>query len=207
MYRVKFYSENDWASGWEFDKIIERIKDDSISKEWLLEDLIEFFNISKYLQVERFAEYIQEKTSIVCIDYLKKINARIGKYLNMNKSSISSKYDDANYSETEDFLEIIDRYKLYEDILHDEFKRFLDMDNVPLYMVLKHKKIIDNYDDIVKDKLMSDFYNAETIISKFLYDKYLHLPLALARTAAEVVVDELIGKDVRTETYMQLSVL
>ena len=58
MDRVKFYSEYG-ACEWELDKIIERINDNSIDKEWSLEDVIEFFNILKYMQVERFAEYIQ----------------------------------------------------------------------------------------------------------------------------------------------------
>ncbi|MCC5893888.1 MAG: hypothetical protein JJU16_00365 [Alkalibacterium sp.] len=129
------------------------------------------------------------------IDYLKKINAKIGKFLSINKSVIISKYDDANCSETEDFLEIIDRYKLYEEIPHAEFKRFLDMDNVPLYMVLKHKRIVDHFDDIVKGKLMSDFYNAETIISKFLGDKGLHLPSSLTEEDILKLLDEYIGAD------------
>ncbi|MCC5896067.1 MAG: hypothetical protein JJU16_11430 [Alkalibacterium sp.] len=70
MDRVKFYSENDWACGWELENVIERINDNSIDKEWSLEDVIEFFNILKYIQVERFAEYIQEKTKL---DFIMKL--------------------------------------------------------------------------------------------------------------------------------------
>ena len=65
MDRVKFYSEYDMACEWELDKIIERINDHSIEKEWSLEDVIEFFNILKYMEVERFVEYIQEKTNVM----------------------------------------------------------------------------------------------------------------------------------------------
>ena len=179
MDRVKFYSEYDLACRWELDKVIERITDNSIDKEWSLEDVIEFFNILKYIQVEKFTEYIQDKTNVICIDYIKKIKARIGKFISINKSVIISKYDDTNYYGTEDFLEIIEKYKLYEVITNFEFKTFLDQDNVPLYMVLKHKKIVDYFDDVVKDKLMSNSYNAETILSKFLDDKDLHLPSSL----------------------------
>ena len=97
MDRVKFYSEYDMACEWELDKIIERINDHSIEKEWSLEDVIEFFNILKYMEVERFAEYIQEKTNVICIDYIKEIKAKIGKFIGFNKSVIISKYDDINF--------------------------------------------------------------------------------------------------------------
>ncbi|WP_062052532.1 hypothetical protein [Bacillus sp. JCM 19034] len=152
MDRVKFYSKNDLAYGWELNKVIERIEENAIEKDWSLEDVIEFFNILKYVQVDRFAEYIQEKTNVICTNYSKKIKARIGKFISTNKSFIISKYDDTNYSGTEDFLEIVEKYKLYEDISHLEFKTFLDKDSVPLYMVLKHKKIVEHFDDIVKIK-------------------------------------------------------
>lgn len=195
MDRVKFYSEYDLACSWELDKVIERINDNSIEKEWSLEDVIEFFNILKYTQVERFNEYIQEKTNIICKDYNKRIKAKIGKFISINKSVIISKYDDTNYSVTEDFLEVVEKYKLYGDISNFEFKTFLDKDNVPLYMVLKHKKIVEYFDEIVKDKIRSDSYNAETILSKFLDDKDLHLPPSLTEEDILELVDKYIELD------------
>ncbi|WP_346897025.1 hypothetical protein [Clostridium sp. UBA7503] len=195
MDRVKFYSEYDMACGWELDKVIERINDNSIEKEWSLEDVIEFFNILKYMQVKRFAEYIQEKTNVICIDYIKKIKAEIGKFIGFNKSVIISKYDDINFFGTQDFLEVIEIYGVYKDIPGFEFKMFLDKDNVPLYMVLKHKKIADYFDDIVKEKIMSDSYNAETILSKFLDDKDLYLPPSLTEEDILKLVDDYIEID------------
>ena len=72
---------------------------------------------------------------------------------------------------------------------------FLDKDNVPLYMVLKHKKIVDYFDYIVKDKIMSNFYNAETILSKFLDNKNLHLPPSLTEEDILKLVDNYIEID------------
>lgn len=194
MDRVKFYSEYG-ACEWELDKIIERINDNSIDKEWSLEDVIEFFNILKYMQVERFAEYIQEKTNVICIDYIKKIKAEIGKFIGCNKSVIISKYYDINFEGTEDFLEVIEIYGVYKDIPDFEFKMFLDKDNIPLYMVLKYKKIVDYFDYIVKDKIMSNSYNAETILSKFLDNKDLHLPPSLTEKDILKLVDDYIEID------------
>lgn len=178
MDRVKFYSEYDLSSSWELDKIIDKIDDRSIDKDWLLEDVIEFFNILKYMQVERFAEYIEEKTNVICADYSKKIKARIGRFLGIYSNVLVSKYDD-NYFGTEDFLEIIEIYGVYKYISNSEFNIFLDKDNVPLHMVLKRKKIVDYFDNVIKDKIMSDSFNAEIILPKFLDEKDLYLPPSL----------------------------
>lgn len=193
--RVKFYSEYDLACGWQLDKASERINDHSIEKEWSLEDVIEFFNILKYMQVESFAEYIEEKTSIICKDYIKKINTGIGKFLSLNKHFIVSMHGDINYSGTEDFLEIIAIYGVYKEISIFEFKIFLDKDNVSLHMVLKHKKIVDYFDDIIKDKIMSDSFNAEIILSKFLDEKDLHLPPSLTEKDILNLISDYIELD------------
>jgi len=133
MDKVKFYSEYDMACGWQLDKVIEKINDHSIDKEWDLENVIEFYNILKYMQVDRFSEYLQEKTNISCIEYVKNIKAKIGKYLNLNKSDIISKYDDIDFIGTEDFLEIIEKYGIYKDIPSSEFKVFVDKEKVAIY--------------------------------------------------------------------------
>jgi hypothetical protein len=195
MDKVKFYSEYDIACGWELEKVVERINDHSIDKAWALEDVIEFYNISKYMLVERFSEYLQEKTDIICTEYVKKIKAKIGKYFSINKSVIISKYDEIDFVGTEDFLEIIEKYGVYKDVPSSEFKIFLDKENVPLYMVLKHKKIVDYFDDIVKDKILSDSYNAETILSKFLDDTDLYLPPSLNEIEILRLIDDYIKID------------
>ncbi|WP_206459219.1 hypothetical protein [Anaerovorax sp. IOR16] len=195
MDRVKFYSEYDMASGWEINKVIERINDDSIDKEWTLEDVIEFFNILKYLQVERFADYIQEKTNVTCTDYIKKIKAKIGMFLGANKSVIISKHEEIDIIGTDDFLEVIEKYGIYKEIPSSEFKIFLNKDNVPLYIVLKYKKLVEYFDDIIKDKIISDSYNAETILSRFLDDKGLYLPPSLTEKDILKLIDDYIELD------------
>lgn len=190
--RIKFYSENDLVCGWELDKIIDRIDDQSIEKEWLLEDVIEFFNILKYMQVERFAKYIEEKTNITSKDYIKKIKVKIGKFIDENKSVIFSKYDDVNYLGTEDFLEIIEIYRVYEHIPSSQFNIFLSKDNVPLYMVLKHNSIVDHFGDVVKDKIMGDSFNIEIILPKFLDAKDIYLPTSLREKDILNLIDRYI---------------
>ena len=183
------------ACGWELNKVIDRINDNSIDNEWTLNDVIEFHNILKYLNVGRFVEFLKEKTGFDEAKYTKKVNNQIGRYIGINKSYILSEFDDIEFPGTKDFLEIIDKYGIYKEMSNSDFELFLDKDNVPLYMVLKHKKIVVHFDDVIKKKIMSNPLNAETIISKYIEDKNLHLPPSLHEKDMLKLIGEYIELD------------
>lgn len=182
MDRIKFYSEHDMACSWELDKVIERINNHSIERDWSLNDVIEFYNILKYLQVERFAEYLQEKTGFICDDYLQKIKRKIGQYLSINKANIIEQYNEIDFTSTEDYLELIEKYTVYKDVSEPEFISFLKHEHAHIYLVLKYKKIVDHFKSAVRNEILRDSINAETIISKYLEESNLYLPQSLTET-------------------------
>lgn len=192
MDKVKFHSEHDIACGWELDKVIERVNDNSIDKEWSINDVIEFYNIFKYIQVIQFAEYIQEKTGFVCVDYSQKIKKKIGQYLGINNDNIIEKFDELDFVDTEDYLEILEKYSIYKTISELDFKSFLDKEHVHVYLVLKHKKIVDSFDSVLRYEILSDSINAETIISKYLDESNLYLPLSLLESDKLNLIDDYI---------------
>lgn len=196
MDRVSFYSENDMTCGWELNKIIDIINDNSIDNEWTLNDVVEFHNILKYLNVSRFVEYLKEKTGFDEVKYIKKVNNQIGRYIGTKKSCILSEFDDIEFPGTKDFLELIDKYGIYKEMSNSDFESFLSKDNVPLYMVLKHKKIIVHFDDVIKKEIMSNPLNAETIISKHIEDKSLHLPPSLHEKDMLRLIGEYVELDI-----------
>ncbi|MCT4632789.1 MAG: hypothetical protein N4A76_08635 [Firmicutes bacterium] len=195
MDRVSFYSENDIACGWELDKVIDRINDHSVDKDWRINDVLEFHNILKYLKVERFVEYLEEETCFDSVEYTKKVNAKIGKYIGIKKASVLRVFDEIEFLGTKDFLELIDKYGVYKEISSSDFEAFLGKDNVPLYMVLKHKKIVMYFDDIVKNKIMSNPFNAEVVLSKHIEDKNLNLPPSLKEKDMLKLIGEYIDLD------------
>lgn len=195
MDRVNFYSENDMACGWELNNVIDRINDHSIDKEWGISDVIEFYNILKYLNVERFIVYLKEKTSFNDVEYIKTINAKIGKYIGVKKSTILCEFDEVEFPETKDFLEILDKYGVYKEICSSDFETFLDNDKVPLYMVLKHKKIVVYFDVVINRRIMSNPLYAETILSKYIEDKNLYLPPSITEKDMLKLISEYIDLD------------
>lgn len=192
MYRVKFYSEYDMACGWELEKVIELINENAIEKEWTIIDLIEFYNILKYINIERFSEYINQKLDINIIEFKQKIQQKIGEFIGKYKNEILNICDELDFSSIEDFLEIIENYSIYKEIKEENFRTFINKEYVHICYVLKFKKLTNYFDRVVKEKILCDSSNAESVVSKYLDGDNLYLPSTLSEQEILTLIDDYI---------------
>lgn len=192
MAGIKFFSEYDIACGWELDKIVEIVNQNVIELEWCITDVLDFHNVLKYISIERFSDYIAQKASIEIKTYEKKIMEKIGFFIGYHKEAFINLYDEIDFDNTEDFFEIFEGYKLYKRIEINDFKQFLEKKNIHIYSVLKFKQLTEYFDSAVKDVLISDCRNAETILSKCLKENDLHLPPSLTEAEILSLIDEYI---------------
>lgn len=195
MKEVRFYSEFDMACGFQIDNIIERINTNAIEDEWDCTEVINFYNVLKYIYIERFANYIEEQTGIDIKMYERKIKQKIGMFIGKNKVNFINIYDEIDFTLVEDFLEIIEKYGIYNEISENDFKDFMDKEHMHVYIVLKFKKLVEYYDNVIKDKILSDLNNTETIISKHLKDKGLYLPASLTSEEVLKLMDKYIASN------------
>ena len=161
MSGIKFYSEYDMACGWELEKIVEKVNNEAIDSEWGITDLLEFHNVLKYINIERFSDHIVQETSIDIKTYEKKIKQKIGIFVGCHKDDFINLYDEIDFDNTDDFFEVLEGYKLYQRIEINNFRRFLEKENVHIYTVLKFKRLTEYFNEAVKDVLLSDSRNAE----------------------------------------------
>lgn len=192
MSGIKFYSENDMACGRELATIIENVNTEAIESEWGITDLLEFHNVLKYINIKRFSDHIVQETSIDIKTYEKKIKQKIGIFLGFHKDNFINLYDEIDFNHTEDFFEILEGYKLYQKIEVNDFRRFLEKENVQIYTALKFKRLTDYFDEPVKYVLLSESRNAEIILSKYLKKVDLNLPPSLTETDTLSLIDEYI---------------
>lgn len=192
MSGIKFYSEYDWACGWELEKIVEKVNNEAIDSEWDITDLLDFHNVLKYINIERFSDHIVQETSIDIKTYEKKIKQRIGIFVGCHKDVFINLYDEIDFDTTDDFYEVLEDYKLYQRIEINNFRRFLEKENVHIYTVLKFKRLTEYFNEAVKDVLLSDSRNAKTILSKYLKENDLYLPPSLTETDTLSLIDEYI---------------
>lgn len=193
MSGIKFYSEHDMACGWELGKIIEKVNNNIIEIDWEISDLLDFHNLLKYMKIQRFSEYVVKETSIDIKAYEKKIKQKIGIFIGCNRDIFINLYDKIDFDATDDFFEIIEDYKLYKGIDIAEFRRFLEKENVHIHTVLNFKRLTEYFDEAVKDELLSDCVNAETILSKYLKENDLHLPPSLTEIDIISLIDDYIS--------------
>lgn len=179
MRGIKFYSEYDMVCGQEIEKIIKKITENAINSDWSISDLIEFYNIIKYIDIERFADYIVQHTGIDINEFKKKIKQKIGRFIGANKSNFIDLYEEIDFIVVEDFLEIVENYSIYKEFTDDGFRTLLNKEHMHVYLILKLKKITQYFEYIVKEVILSDSKNAETIISKYLDNRDLYLPPSL----------------------------
>ncbi|MEH7016269.1 hypothetical protein [Bacillus sp. JJ63] len=192
MSRIKFYSESDMACGWELEKIVKKVNNEVIDSEWGITDLLDFHNILKYINIEGFSDHIVKETSVDIKAYEKKIKQKIGIFMGCYKDVFLNLYDEVDLDTKDDFFEVLEVYNLYQKIEINDFRRFLEKGNIHIYIVLKFKRLTEYFNEAVKDVLLSDSKNAETILSKYLKENDLYLPPSLNETDILNLIDEYI---------------
>lgn len=192
MRRIKFYSEYDMACGHEIEKIIEKINKNAIDTNWTISDLIEFHNIIKYIDIECFADYIIQKTGVDIKGFKKKIKEKIGRFIGVNKRCFIDLYEYIELMEVKDFFEIVENYSIYREFSDDDFRNLLNKKYINISLILKFKKITEYFDCILKEEVLNNSKNAETIIAKYLDDKNLFLPPSLTENEILSLIDEYI---------------
>ena len=179
MDTIRFYSEFDMACGYEIGNIIEKINTNALEEELDCNEVINFYNALKYISIERFANYIQEQTSIDIKIYERKIKQKIGMFIGKNKINFINVYDEIDYTLAEDFIEIIEKYHIYNEISRSDFKALMNKEHMHVYIILKFRRLVEYFDNAIKENLLSDFKNVETIMSKYLKENELYLPESL----------------------------
>lgn len=116
----------------------------------------------------------------------------MGLFIGGHKDGFINLYDEIDFDATDDFFEVLKDYKIYQKIEIDDFRRFLEKENVHIDTILKFKKLVEYFDEAVKDVLLSDSMNAEEILSMYLKENVLFLPKSLDETEILSLIDEYI---------------
>lgn len=171
-HRIKYYSKSDLSVGWNLQKIEEVINEyDEKRKDYKINDIIEFYNITKYLDNELYLKNWDTEY----IDDLKKINiklkASIGRYFNNIKNkNIYEIFSLIEIRYKEDFFEIFENYKLYNRINQNSFNRLISNTHI-LELVLRNKKITEVYTDIIIKKFRKYNDSALILMNKYVLER------------------------------------
>lgn len=167
---IKYYGKNDMSIRWELEDSEEKLQGfSSESTVKNVNEAIELFNIAQLLDTEVRLRKWDENTYKgykAKSPLLMKLCAKF--FAEINNDSFMEIEDSVCISYLEDFWMLIEKFKVYERIDKDTFKRFLEESNPTLWVILKHKRIVDFFGQELSDVLRISEQTPELIAHNFL---------------------------------------
>lgn len=152
MDKVKFYSITNLGIGYQLKKAEGIIESYNKSKEYNITELIELYNITKYIDNKMFLK----KWDDVYIENVKKTCKEMKKKIYKYFDEEISEYNIKNIIKSipiqyiEDFFELFDKKIEKISINGEIFIQAIKDNNIPIYHVLYFKKIVKQYDSELK---------------------------------------------------------
>lgn len=190
MQKIRFYSEQNFMSGRDLNLIIETIKNYKTDHQPDINNILEFYNILKYLKIDRFKKHIERRITSKIGQFITLINRKIGQFISSNKGTFLCSYNSIEHIYINDFFEMVEKYKVYYDISYKSMNDFLEKEKRALHYILKRKGLVEYYNEVVKDSILSEAINTELILNKYYSKETLFLPTSLK----SYEVEELIGR-------------
>lgn len=217
MERIKFYSINDMVSGENLIRIKEIVDNfDENKKDYNINDIIELYNITKYVDTECYKKYKlnwSEDDISKIKDVIKKYKGTIARYIkSISNENITTKYmeiKDDYYDYREDFFELLEKYKVYENISECIFSELLHTPKVFLEYILRNKNMTYYHGNAIRERFYEDSEYAEIILdyyeAKHTGDiKTLYFPKELTTDDKEKIIKNYIDSENPNLNYLRL---
>lgn len=211
MKKVKFYSINDMQYGSYLKNSEKLIKEYEAGKEVQdINDIIELYNVKKYFDNKI---HLTEWTLDDVKHYENTIKFYFGIiakfFKSITKDSIEILYNDVDINYKDNFWELFEKFKVYENITEDKFQEFLNTSKVWLHELLKHKNIIEHFGGIIRHHMLNDYSSAELLLDKYemkhiTEKKPLYFPKELSNTDKETIICNYIDSETPNLNYLRL---
>ncbi|WP_312701858.1 hypothetical protein [Sedimentibacter sp.] len=203
---------NDLSSGHNLNKVEKVLKEYHESNREIqnINDIIELHNINKFFENKMYLTnwtsdeiYRYEKTAK---SYLKEMAIFLKQ---ITDYTFESSYVEVDRHYREDFWELIDKFKVYENILPDIFKEFMNNSDIRLYQLLKHRRIVEHFSCIIRDYMVNNCITAELLLDKYEMkhnhkSEDLYFPKELSSSDKEAIINNYIDSEDPNLNYLRL---
>ncbi len=166
---IKFYGENDMSIGWALEASEDKLQTvSSESNAKNINEAIELFNIKQLLDTGVRLKKWDENTYNgykAQAPLLMKLCAKF--FSQINDDNFIQIEEEICVSYLEDFWMLIEKFKVYERINKETFKRFLEK-NPTLWVILKRKHIVNYFGQELTDMLKVSEQTPKLIAHNFL---------------------------------------
>lgn len=212
MNRVKFHSKNDLSSGY-YLSICAEVLNKYLQYGCLFQnvnDVLELYNIRKYMenemylltwnseQVEQYKEFVNQNFSEIA-KFMKSINSE----------NLMLIYNELTIDYKDDFWELFERFKCYQNIDDHTFNTFISETDVSFYELIKQQSVIRHYGRVIREHMIQDKSMAEILIDKYEYlplqeANGLYLPKELTNVDKEKILITYIDSDDANLNYLRM---
>lgn len=202
MDRVKFYSVNDLMYSYYLQKSESLLQEYEAGKEVNdINDLIELYNVKKYIDNKIYPSVWKSDDINRYQTFMKSCFSDLAKYFNsMTKDSFVSIYNNVEFNNKDDFWELINKFKVYENISNEVFIELLNLDEVWLHSILKYKNITEYFGKSIREYMLSTSSTAELLLDTYEIDaiddrEQIFFPKSLSNLDKETIISNYIDSE------------
>ncbi len=209
--RVKYYSTNDLSAGFYLKRIEDIICNFVVEKKRVdINEIIELYNIQQFFhnriysihwtkqQLNDYSEIVSDFSKVIC-KFFSEINI----------DTIESMFDTIYYDYRNDFWKLIEKYKVYDKISVEQFRKIILNKHFILNDVLKCKNIVKKFSGEIITYMEKNPFCAEIILSYYLekHDRNiesLYFPVELSNEKKTLILDKYIASNSSNINYLKL---
>lgn len=211
MSRIKYYSSNDLSIGDNLIKCEKIFKDFDEKKEYNeINDVIELYNISIFFDHEfkllKWSDDEYESYKEIANKIKNKVYVFLNKITNDNFKEM---YENVCFEYKDNFWTLFDKTINKLDVNEQSFNDVLNSDYINIYDILCNKKIVEKYENIIKEYLINNVDIAvDVLVHLFILkkenDKKIYIPNSLTNDDKVEIILKYINLKQANLNYLKL---
>lgn len=205
--RVVFFSKEDMAGGHQLRKG-EPILRGKIKAEYNdINDILELYNIKKYIDIELFLNDWTSEDILVFKDKATEFGKIIGRFMSqINDLNVIDLYNKTLRNYINSFWELVNIQNVFKRISRENFQKILLDESHLIHTILIHKNIVDRYNVVIKDFLLTYPQSAEILLSIYEVkdDLKKNLPKNLTVINKETIISNYLDSNETNLNYVEL---
>lgn len=211
MERIVFYSKEDGATSHNLIKAEKLLNNFSSEQNFTLNDLLEFYNIKLYfdndLFLTKWSKSDKEKYNQIVEENWLSLKKR---FLKINDLNIEEIINDLEYRYKNNFWELVNKLSIYKNISQQTFSCILENFSSQINYILPQKNIIQKFNKVIRDFLLTYKNSAEILLSQFEEKKTnkkspkYFFPKSLSLTDKESIINSYLALDDSNLNYIRL---
>lgn len=187
---IRLLESYDWAFGRcveESMKFMDSFK--KSASEYAVNQVIEIFNVHEILSHKALKEEILIKYATK----IKPLMPIVAKYFKcISDANFIRICDEVSINYIDEFWMLFEKFKVFENVSEVVFGEYINKPLTTLHYILKHKQIVDYYDEVLSDCLRVSDQTAELIIHNYMeknrHSEKWYLPKSLKSSEFEEIL-------------------